>query len=276
MKVSLIIAVYKDIEALELVFETLSYQTYKNFEVIVAEDGNSSQMKEYAEKAKNKYNFKIKHTTQEDNGVRKARSQNNGILAAIGEYLIFIDGDCLLYSTFIEGHVKLSQDNQVLSGRRLNLTEDLTRKIKLKKIKPIEIEKNLLSKYIYLAFDKEVRFEQGVYINPDSFIYKKFLKNRKRNTEILGCNFSAWKNDMVKLNGFNESDYGESAISDDMDWTWRFKAVGIDIKSCKNVANMMHLWHKAHNRGDATQHLLKMEENKNKNKFICENGLGLH
>ena len=162
MKVSIIVAVYKDVKVLELIFETLSYQTYKNFEVIVAEDGNSQEMQSYIDIARKKYNFEIKHTTQEDKGIRKARSQNNGILAANGEYLIFIDGDCLLYSTFIEGHVKLSKKNQALSGRRLNLTEDLTRKIKLKKIKPIDIEKNLLSKYIYLAFDKEVRFEQGI------------------------------------------------------------------------------------------------------------------
>ena len=39
MKVSVIIAVYKDVEALELIIESLKNQTYKNFEVIIAEDG---------------------------------------------------------------------------------------------------------------------------------------------------------------------------------------------------------------------------------------------
>ncbi|MFY9082810.1 glycosyltransferase, partial [Aliarcobacter butzleri] len=40
MKISLIIAVYKDVESLELIIESLRNQTYKNFEVIIAEDGN--------------------------------------------------------------------------------------------------------------------------------------------------------------------------------------------------------------------------------------------
>ncbi len=274
MLVSLIVAVYKDTEALNLIFETLSYQTYKNFEVVVAEDGQSKEMKECVENVRKKYDFKIIHTTQEDKGIRKARSQNNGILASNGEYLIFIDGDCLLYSTFIEGHVKLAKKNSVLSGRRVNLPQNLTQQIKNKKIKPIDIEKHYLTKYLYLAFDKSVRYEQGIYINPDSFLYK--LINKKRNTDILGCNFSAWKSDIVRLNGFDEISYGESAIPDDTDWTWRFRNAGIEINSCKNTANMFHLWHKVHNRGSDLAPLKKLEENKKANKYICEGGLNLH
>ncbi|MDQ7066805.1 MAG: glycosyltransferase [Sulfurimonas sp.] len=101
MKVSLIIAVYKDVEALHLIFKSLKNQTYENFEVVVAEDGESEVMLEAIAFAKNKYSFEIIHVRQEDNGVRKSCSQNNGIKASSGEYLIFIDGDCLLYSTFI-------------------------------------------------------------------------------------------------------------------------------------------------------------------------------
>jgi len=275
MKVSLIIAVYKDTLALELIFETLAYQTYKNFEVIVAEDGQSQEMEGCVKKAQQKYDFAIKHTTQEDRGVRKARSQNNAIVAANGEYLIFIDGDCLLYSTFIAGHVALAKEKQVLSGRRIDLPEGLTQEVKEGRVKALDIEKHLLSKYLYLAFDKDVKFEQGIYMNPNGFLYKTFLQKRQRSVAILGCNFSAWREDMIELNGFDES-YGESAVSDDVDWNWRFEASGLHIKSCKNVANMMHLWHLAHDRGDATEALNKMQKNKKDKKFICEFGLNTH
>lgn len=47
MRVSLIIAVYKDVESLSLIIQALKRQTYKNFEVIIAEDGKNIQMKEY-------------------------------------------------------------------------------------------------------------------------------------------------------------------------------------------------------------------------------------
>ena len=99
MKVSVIVAVYKDVEALELIIESLKNQTYKNFEVIIAEDGQDEKMQAFIKSIKD---LDIKHATQEDIGVRKSKSQNNGIKTSSGEYLIFIDGDCILYSDFIE------------------------------------------------------------------------------------------------------------------------------------------------------------------------------
>ena len=272
MKVSLIVAVYKNVESLRLIIKTLKDQTYKNFEVIIVEDGNSSKMKEYIETIQD---LDIKHTTQEDLGVQKARSQNNGLLASTGEYLIFIDGDCILYSTFIEGHVSLAEEGSVLSGRRLNLPKSVTEKILNNEVNPFDIEKNLLTKYLYLAFDKETRFEQGIYLNPKGLIYKTFIKQKQRNTSILGCNFSCWKKDMMTINGFDES-YGETAVSDDMDLDWRFRAYGLKLKSCKNVANMFHLWHKAHDRGDATKQVALMRERELKGEYICELGINTH
>jgi len=272
MKVSIIVAVYKDTKALELVLDSLRVQTYKNFEVIVAEDGNCDEMRELVLGVKD---LQIKHTIQEDMGVRKARSQNNGIIASGGEYLIFIDGDCLLYSSFVEGHVKLAEDGCVLSGRRLNLNQNLTTKLRKNVITSLEIEKNLLWKYLYLAFDKNARFEQGIRVNPDSWIYKTFIDKRQRNTSILGCNFSCFKKDMLAINGFDES-YGESAVSDDMDLDWRFRAYGLRLKSCKNVANMMHLFHKAHDRGDASAQVALMRQRESENKYLCEKGLSSH
>ena len=44
MQVSLIVAVYKDIEALSLIVKALKLQTYKNFELIIAEDNKSKKM----------------------------------------------------------------------------------------------------------------------------------------------------------------------------------------------------------------------------------------
>jgi len=67
-------------------------QTYKDFEVIIAEDNNAKEMKEYVASIDG---LKVQHTFQEDRGVRKSRSVNNAILKSTGEYLIFIDGDFL-------------------------------------------------------------------------------------------------------------------------------------------------------------------------------------
>lgn len=270
MKVSIIVAVYKDVEALSLIIKALQKQTYKNFEVVVVEDGNSVEMKEFITSIKD---LEVKHTTQEDLGVRKARSQNNGLLASSGEYLIFIDGDCIPYSNFIEGHVYLSAPKTALSGRRVNIPISLVPEIRDGTLSISDIENNFW-KYAFWLFKKEVRYKQGVFLDPKGWLYN-FVSKRDVSSSILGCNFSCFKKDMVDINGFDES-YGETAIPDDMDWDWRFKASGVKLKSCKNVANMFHLDHKIHDRGDATPFLKIMNDRKDAGKYVCEEGLNTH
>lgn len=270
MKVSVIVAVYKDVEGLSLIIEALKNQTYKNFEVVVVEDGESPEMADFVASV---VGLEIKHTTQEDKGVRKARSQNNGLLAATGEYLIFIDGDCIPHKNFVEGHVKLSEEKTALSGRRMNVPIEMAQEIRKGHLNIRDIEEHLW-KYSYLAFSKEVRFKQAIYIDPDSFLYK-IVSSRNASASILGCNFSCFKKDMVDINGFDES-YGETAIPDDMDWEWRFEASGVKLKSCKNVAIIYHLDHKIHDRGDASAYLKIMYERKRNKQFVCEEGLNTH
>ena len=273
--VSIIIAVYKDIEALDLIIQSLKTQSYKNFEVIIAEDNNSAEMRDYVS---NIEKLKVKHTSQDDQGIRKTRSLNNGILVSEGEYLIFIDGDCVPYSTFIESHVKLSQPNYIVSGRRCNLGPKYSNLLRQKKLSPLKLEQSFIFKFPLIARDgKEGHIEAGIYVSADGFIYNTLLKNRKGTQSIVGCNYSCSKSDMVKINGYDEG-YGESSVGDDTDLEWRFKGLGLKLKSAKNVANMFHLYH---GRGSRNEELYKTEfenmcKNKKNNVFICKEGLHQH
>jgi GT2 family glycosyltransferase len=124
-------------------------------------------------------------------------------------------------------------------------------------------------------FDKSVKYEQGICVDPTSFIYKKFLDNEKRNISILGCNFSCFKKDFEAINGFDEG-YGGTALSDDTDLTWRFQAYGAKLRSCKNAANVFHLYHKMFDRGNPDKEIALMEKNKKENRFVCKSGLNTH
>lgn len=272
MKVSVIIAVYKDIQSLNLIVQALKKQTYKNFEVIVAEDNNRREMTEYIKTVEG---LEILHTSQEDSGVRKSRSQNNAIMASTGEYLIFIDGDIIPYSTFIEGHVALASKSAVLAGRRVNLPENITKKLRSGKISSYTLERFYWLFTFYFMFDRTSRFEQGIYINPNGWIYKRFIAKRLRNTSLIGCNFSCFKESIVAINGFDES-FGESSLPDDVDLDWRFRAYGLRLKSCKNSANAFHLFHKKQNNPTSAEQREKFEKNKAENKFKTESGLNLH
>jgi glycosyltransferase involved in cell wall biosynthesis len=274
VKVSIIVAVYKDIEALGLIFDSLVYQTYKNFEIVVAEDGESDTMSKFIRSSKEKYNFDIVHTTQEDNGVRKSNSQNNGIKASTGEYLIFIDGDCILYSNFIENHLAISGEKKIITGRRVNLGPRYSQDLRDKKIDSLWLEKNFVKKYLDIKEDakSERHSEEGFSIKPNGIIHKLMKKYRKKEFPMLGCNMSFYKQAMIEINGFDEA-LGNSAMASDTDLTWRFKGLGYSIVSARFIANEFHLYHKRnpaeYDRG-LDEQMLKNQQNKI---FICKDGL---
>ena len=109
MKASLIISVYKNVVYLKAVLDSLQYQTEKDFEIIIAEDGESEEMKAFI--AQYLLNFPYKHITQKDEGWRKNQCLNKAIGASEGNWLIFIDGDCVLHHRFIEMHLRLADDS---------------------------------------------------------------------------------------------------------------------------------------------------------------------
>jgi len=276
LRVSIIVAVYKDIEALDLIVKALKTQTYKDFELIVAEDNDAIEMKEYVDSITG---IDVIHTFQEDITVRKSRSQNNAILASTGAYLIFIDGDCVPYSTFIEGHVALAKKKRVLSGRRVNLGPKYSKAIREQKLSSLRVEKEFIWRYPLIARDTTERHsEAGFYFDPKGLIYNTFLKNRSSNIAILGCNFSIYKEDFVAVNGFDEG-YGASPLSDDTDLQWRFIGMGYKIKSCKNIANIFHLNHKRNisRPGRSNQELMELFNcNQKSKKYVCEKGINTH
>lgn len=274
MKVSLIVAVYKDVEGLELILNSCSQQSYTHFEVVVAEDGESKEMKEFINLAREKYAFEILHTTQEDNGVRKSRSQNNGIRASRGEYLIFIDGDCLLYSNFIENHLALSGENNIVTGRRVNLGQNFSQQLRNKEISTTWLEKHFIRKYLDIKKDAkdERHSEEGFQIKPYGLIHKLMIKSRKKRFPMLGCNMSMYKQRMLDTNGFDEG-LGNASAASDTDLEWRFEGIGCKIVSARFLANEFHLYHTRSPQDYDRNAVEQMQENQNKQKFICHNGI---
>jgi GT2 family glycosyltransferase len=274
MRISIIIAVYKDIEALKLIIEALRKQDYPDLEIVVAEDNNDIKMAEYISSITD---LDVKHTTQEDTGIRKARSQNNAILKSTGEYLIFIDGDCIPYSTFISAHARLAEKGCVLSGRRVNLGPEISTRIRQHAISAHSLEKNYFIKSLGLLKNGSSHTAQGIYINPASWLYKNTVAKRKKsNLNILGCNFSCYKKDILAIDGFDES-YGETAVPDDTDLQWRLEAAGLKLKTCKLAANQFHLHHSRHHQvRDVTDMIQKMHRRKEAGDYIAEKGLLSH
>lgn len=270
MLVSVIVPTYKDVKALELILEALQLQTYKTFEVVVAEDDDSIEVKSFL----NDYvsNYDIKHIFHENIGNRKAIIMNKAILVANGEYIIFIDGDTIPYSTFVDSHVKLSEKKVVLCGRRVNLGDKVSKELRDKKVSSFEIEKNYIKYYNYLHNDNIRHYEQGLMLKPKSIILN-IISSLNKNVHILASNYSCYKEAIFAVNGFDE-DLPFAPNRDDTDLEWRLISAGYKMRSCKYCADLLHLNHPRTDRkeeGQANMDIIRKKQNKNE--YIAKNGI---
>lgn len=103
---TLIISVYDKAKELDLILTALTVQNFKDFEVIIAEDGQSRGIRELADNWKSKSHLLISHITQEDSGFRKNKILNEAIRNSGSDYLVFIDGDCIPHPDFMKAHIE--------------------------------------------------------------------------------------------------------------------------------------------------------------------------
>lgn len=90
MKLSVIIPVYNSAEFLNKCIDSLVLQDYKDYELILVDDGSTDASYEICCEYAGKYD-NIRVLRQENSGPSIAR--NNGIQAASGDYLSFVDSD---------------------------------------------------------------------------------------------------------------------------------------------------------------------------------------
>lgn len=87
---SLVIPVYNAEKYLDRLFQSINKQNYKNYEVLIIDDGSTDNTKEICLGMTNK-SSRFSYIRQKNSGVSVAR--NRGLERAKGKYLFFIDAD---------------------------------------------------------------------------------------------------------------------------------------------------------------------------------------
>src|SRR3989344_6984445 len=115
---SIIIPTYNEKNDLGECLETLFNQSYKNFEIIIVDDGSTDSTLEIVKEFSKKYKRTI-ILNQSHQGPGKAR--NLGAAKAKGEIFIFIDSDMSFPDDFLEKLVKPileDKNNEVIGTTR--------------------------------------------------------------------------------------------------------------------------------------------------------------
>lgn len=234
--ISVVVTTYNRPDALEAVVEACFLQDDKNFEIIIADDGSTANTRDCIARLAARAPVPVKHVWQPDDGFRAAMARNRGTLAATGDYIIFLDGDCVPQRDFISRHRALAQPGFLVSGSRILLSQRLTERV--------------LREHIDVAglgLGQRLRYRLGGDMNK---VVQTMLRwpdvGRVRRTfswrRIKSCNLAVWKSDLVKVNGFDESFTGWG--HEDSDLVVRLFHAGVLRKDGALATEVLHLWHR--------------------------------
>ncbi|MDT0687091.1 glycosyltransferase family 2 protein [Autumnicola psychrophila] len=232
---SVILSTYNAEEWLKKVLWSYTVQTYRNFEIVIADDGSGEGTKALIEEFKSKTEIPIKHVWHPDRGFQKSEILNKAILATASEYIVMSDGDCIVREDFIEKHVKYRTYGYFLSGGYFKLSMDLSQKI--------EKEDILTGRCFNLKWLKKNGLSSSFKNNKiDAHGFKSWILNLITPTSATwnGHNASGWKKDILEVNGFDERmQYG----GQDRELGERLMNLGIRAKQIRYSAICLHLDH---------------------------------
>jgi glycosyltransferase involved in cell wall biosynthesis len=238
--VSLIITTYERPKALSLVLDSLSRLTTFPLEVVIADDGSTEPTKKVIADWQKKLPFRLIHAWQEDDGFRAAAARNKAAIASSGNYLIFLDGDCLVFPDFIRNHIQLSAHNKMVIGSRILCSKELTSEMESGLEKPLDWKLYAWTKAKFLK--KINRVLPLVRLN-DSWI--RNLRGDKWKG-VRTFNLGVWRDDFFAANGFDERFQGWG--HEDADLAIRLIKNGIQRKDGQFSIPVLHLWHQESDR----------------------------
>lgn len=115
-KISIIVPIYNAEDRLNICLDSLKEQTYKNFEVILINDGSKDKSGDICYIYTKKDNrFKVIHS--ENSGVSSAR--NKGLDVCTGDYIIFVDSDDEVKNNMLEEmlyYLQQSEADVIITG----------------------------------------------------------------------------------------------------------------------------------------------------------------
>ncbi|NNC51143.1 MAG: glycosyltransferase family 2 protein [Flaviramulus sp.] len=232
---SVIISTYNHPDWLEKVLWSYEFQNFKNFEVVIADDGSDEKTKHLIIKIQQQVSYPIQHIWHKDNGFQKTIILNKATVASKSDYLIYTDGDCIARNDFLQTHWDNREQGYFLSGGYFKLPINIS-----ELISKDDIEKQN-------CFDINWLKKHGL---KDSFknnkITSKGFKSKILNSFTPttatwnGHNASGWKADILKVNGYDERmQYG----GEDRELGERLFNMGIKSKQIRYSAICLHLDH---------------------------------
>jgi glycosyltransferase involved in cell wall biosynthesis len=251
MNISFVVLTYNRTGALLTVLRSLAVQCTSQHEVLIADDGSRPEEVQKLFDECPRFHCLVRHIWHPDTGFTIAGARNLAVTHAQGEYLVFLDGDCIPNSTMVAEHTRLAEAGYFVNGSRVLLSQALSSRV-------VREDIDLAHSSTAFWLKAWLRGDSNKLLHLLKWPWRLFrVKKGFTWRGIRGCNLGIWRQDFVNVNGFDEAFQGWG--HEDADLVLRLSHLGIQRKNGFMATEVYHLWHQENTRD---------RESSNKNRVI--------
>lgn len=260
MKISLVINTFDQPDYLARVLAAVTRQALAPDEVLLADDGSGAPTNELFSDWSVRQKFRAAHVWQPHDGFRRARILNETISVAKGDYVVFLDGDTVPHPEFIADHAAAARRGFFVQGHRALVEQ---------KAAAWFGQNEFSTDRRRAVWQRQISGLKNSYRWP--FAASK-IKNHLRG--IRGCNLGIWREDLARVNGYNEDFAGWGR--EDSELAARLFNAGVQRLDLRGRALCFHLWHPPASRSNLAVNDGLLEKTVREKIARCEHGLDRH
>jgi glycosyltransferase involved in cell wall biosynthesis len=250
--ISVVVNTHERPRALDAVLRALSEQSDAAFDVVVADDGSGPETREVVERWRRVFGTRLEHVWQPDEGFRLALARNRGALAARGRYLVFLDGDSVPRSRFVEAMRRSARRSWFVAGRRLELSPRLTERL-LSANAPIH--RRSLAAWLLSA--RDVSRLSTLTSRDRRVVGGRGVPEFEPHGRAYGFLLGVFRRDFERANGYDSRFVGWG--EEDVDLATRLRRLGLRCGHAGPQATVLHLWHPPQDERERSNWALLLE-----------------
>jgi len=261
-RLALVITTHERPDALAAVLDSVSRQSESPAQIVIADDGSGAATAELIDDFARGTPTPVRAVRQEHRGFRVARLRNLAIAATPADYLVFIDGDMLLHPEFIADHARFCRRGFYTQGVRAHADALQTGRL---------LANPAQQPGFWSPGFGGLRRAYLLHSPPMASLTRR-LANAFIATKA--CNQGIWRDDLVRVNGFNEAIEGWGA--EDKELVARLENSGVRRQTLLFGGIASHLHHAPASRTALPRNLAMLEDARRERRVRCERGLDAH
>ena len=257
---TLVINTFNQPDALQRVLRAVTNQSELPHQVVLADDGSDEKTRLVFERWASRQPYRCERVWQERAGFRRARILNLAIARATKDYLVFLDGDTVPHPCFLFDHGRVARRRTFVQGHRALIEKRAATSFG---------SGGFAADRLRALFQGQLRGLQHVFRWP-----WRVQRYRTDLRGIRGCNLAIWRDDLLRVNGYNEAFTGWGR--EDSELAVRLMNAGVRRMDVRGWALCYHLWHPPASRANLAANDELLESAVAQKAVWCNSGLNGH